>query len=80
MRMSKEAKEAIRERVARVSESLTLYKDGDVLDIPVRDILVDLRHYCDAYKLDFTNEDRIAYSHYSAELADLLGCHLDSDD
>jgi hypothetical protein len=34
----------------------------------VRDLLSDLRHYCDCYAVDFGNEDRIAHSNYLAEL------------
>jgi hypothetical protein len=39
-------------------------------EIAVRDILADLRHYCDTKELDFANEDRIAYDNYSEEAAD----------
>jgi hypothetical protein len=34
----------------------------------IRDLLSDLRHYCDCYGVDFSNEDRIAHDNYSAEL------------
>lgn len=34
----------------------------------VIDMLVDLRHLCDAYDYDFADLDRQAYQHYLAEI------------
>lgn len=36
-------------------------------DCLVRDMLSDLRHYCDSKGLDFAAEDRVAYGNYAAE-------------
>lgn len=33
----------------------------------VTDMLTDLRHLCDAKKIDFAARNRIAYTHYCAE-------------
>lgn len=36
-------------------------------DFMVRDLLADLRHFCQRQGLDFANEDRIAYDNYLSE-------------
>ncbi|MCA9307473.1 MAG: hypothetical protein KDA16_13135 [Phycisphaerales bacterium] len=36
----------------------------------VTDILADIRHWCDAYAVDFDNCNRIAADHHQAEVAD----------
>jgi hypothetical protein len=33
----------------------------------VTDMLIDLRHLCDAKNIDFADRDRIAYDHYCVE-------------
>ena len=33
----------------------------------LRDLLTDLRHYCDAYGLDYLQADRTAHDHYLTE-------------
>jgi hypothetical protein len=36
-------------------------------DDAMRDLLSDVRHYCDAHGIDFAQADRTAYDHYLAE-------------
>lgn len=54
-------------RVKRVKKLIKAgnYEDGKWA---VRDILADLRHYCDSEGIDFADEDRVAYDSYSHEL------------
>ena len=37
------------------------------------ELFSDLRHYCDAHKLCFSELDRIAYAHYAVERAGEVG-------
>jgi len=55
-------------RVARITRTLKLFDEPG--EPGVIDLLADLRHYCDAHKLDFANLDRIAYGHYTAEVGE----------
>ncbi len=48
---------------------MTDYMDGP--DALVRDLLADLRHYCDAHNIDFADEDRVGYHNYIEELEEL---------
>lgn len=34
------------------------------------DMLADLRHYCDAHKLEFHRIDKMAYQHYTEEVVE----------
>ena len=52
--------------VEMASKALTDYMDGP--DALVRDLLADLRHYCDAHNIDFADEDRVGYHNYIEEL------------
>ena len=40
----------------------------DEKDTAVVDLLANLRRYCDHYRFDFSQLDRLAYQHYVAEL------------
>jgi len=51
----------VRDRIGRVINQ-------HYIENAVRDILTDLRHYCDAADIDYAEEDRIAYQNYLAEL------------
>ena len=57
----------IARRVRRIQKAMMAgnYIDDD--EVQVRDVLADLRHYCDALDIDFADEDRIAHDHYLAE-------------
>ena len=64
-------------RVARAHRAMHKYYENGTLrpkeyerQFAVRDLLADLRHYCDKYHLDFAGEDRSAYNHYLAEKGD----------
>lgn len=54
--------------VSRVTAALKDYDCCNDKATAVRDMLSDLRHFCDRYKIDFGEEDRIAYANYIAEL------------
>lgn len=45
-----------------------LHQYNDDKDNLVRDVLSDLRHYCDNRGLDFAQEDGVAHRNYLAEL------------
>ena len=53
----------------RAEVSLDLYIESGVSDeeSALRDLLTDLRHYCDREGLDFAAEDRQAYQGYVME-------------
>lgn len=55
---------------ARVRKVEKLIKAGDYEEgeVAVRDMLADLRHYCDANGIIFHEQDRIAHNHYTHEL------------
>jgi hypothetical protein len=46
---------------------LAAYEEAEIPTVIV-DLLADLRHLCDALKLDFGDLDRVAHGHYTAEL------------
>ena len=52
-------------RTARAERALEVYDDEEC---NVRDLLADLRHYCDARSIDFIDELRVATGNYQAEL------------
>jgi hypothetical protein len=66
---SKETRKENARRVRRAETALTDYlaDDGDPR-ISVRDLLADLRHYCDAHGINFGEEDRMAHYNYLAEI------------
>lgn len=39
-------------------------------EMELRDLLTDLRHYCDTHGIDFSKEDRIAHDNYLSEIED----------
>ena len=55
------------ERVKRIAPFLEKEYEGNV-----RDLLADLRHYCDAKHVDFDDEARIASEHYSVEFVESM--------
>lgn len=58
------------ERGKRAAVALKTYTNRqDGLDC-VRDLLTDLRHYCDTYGIDFGYEDDVAHDNYLSELKD----------
>lgn len=40
-------------------------------DTTVSDMLADLRHFCDVYRIDFTTVDNRGYEHYGEECREL---------
>lgn len=56
----------------RADAALNLYVNGleaaDDKGVAVRELLADLRHWCDRNGMDYADEDRRAYQHYLAEL------------
>lgn len=63
-------KTANRQRAARAKLALSDYIDEDPNAEPsqfVTDLLCDLRHYCDAMRIDFADCDSMGDMHYSEE-------------
>ena len=58
-------------RVKRIRKAIKGY-DGEFHDLRanVVDVLVDLRHLCDAKGIDFEKADSLALNHYVLENAD----------
>ena len=58
------------ERAHRAAVAVKAYKaiKGVDPDCLVRDLLSDLRHFCDRNRLDFGKENAIAADHYYAEI------------
>ena len=57
-----------KECAARAAEALYLYIEAGDEECAVRDLLADLRHYCDMHGISFGDEDRCAYRNYVEEL------------
>ena len=57
-----------RMHVVTAEEALKAVYD-DVSEKAIADLLADLRHLCDARRLDFAKLDRRAYRSYDAEMA-----------
>jgi hypothetical protein len=61
-------------RVRAIARSIrTMYhwpapQSRDGSSTGIIDLLADIRHYCDAYELDFGKLDKTAYRHYTAEV------------
>ncbi len=57
-------------RMDKIEAALEVLFDLEEADpcAAVTDILTDLRHYCDRHELDLGELDRLAHSHYLAEL------------
>ena len=55
-------------RAKRAMKAVKFYVEDK--DPNVRDILSDLRHYCDTHHIDFDDEDRVAYDNYVSETHD----------
>lgn len=68
--MSPEKKQIIVNNTRRTKRVERLIKAGNYEAgyTAVRDMLADLRHYCDANDINFADEDRAAYQHYLHEL------------
>jgi hypothetical protein len=59
------------ERAERAFRALTRHLDyEDDKATAVRDLLSDLRHFCDEQAIDYAEQDRIAYDNYRAEAND----------
>ncbi len=59
-------------RAQRIAQALQYYRvvglrDESDMETVITDCLVDLRHLCDALKLDFGKVDRLAYRNYLEE-------------
>ena len=52
-------------RLEHAACALVQYDGSD--EEVLTDLLVDLRHWCDAHELDFAKADRVAYLDYLAE-------------
>jgi hypothetical protein len=60
-------------RVTRAERTLRLYLKGGIPPaLAVRDILSDLRHYCDAYGVNYSKEDEIACRNYMGQVLELI--------
>lgn len=53
--------------VIRIEGSASKYDCPDEPDTVVKDMLADLRHYCDEHNLDFAELDKKAYAYYCDE-------------
>jgi hypothetical protein len=54
--------------VSSIDEAASRYDCPDEPDTVVKDILADLRHYCDEHDLDFAELDKKAYAYYLDEV------------
>jgi hypothetical protein len=60
-------------RVIRAEHALRLYLKGEQRPtVAVRDILSDLRHYCDAYGIQYLKQDEIADRNYAGQVLELI--------
>jgi hypothetical protein len=60
-------------RVIRAEHALHLYlKDGQRPAVAIHDILSDLRHYCDAYGINYLKQDEIANRNYAGQVLELI--------
>lgn len=61
-----------RNRAANAERALRLYMNsGHDIAIVIRNLLSDLRHYCDARNVNFVEQDGIAARNYVAEVLEL---------
>lgn len=71
--MSAQMKTKNKKRVKRAHIALKGYYEKDwkvcvdCREQAVSDLLADLRHYCDRWKLNFHSGDRRAHNHYTEE-------------
>ena len=59
------------ERAGRVKDILLQFYDeagGDETNLT--DLLADIRHFCDLYAVEFAEADRMAHTHYTAEVVE----------
>lgn len=60
------------ERAARLmdiyAQRMGYLTSQEKYEVGVRDLLADLRHYCDEHGIQFHVEDRAAYQNYAAEV------------
>jgi hypothetical protein len=60
-------------RVTRAEYALRLYlRGGHRPSLAVRDMLSDLRHYCDAYGVSYLKQDEIACRNYAGQVLELI--------
>jgi len=55
-------------KIQECADEFYLSSDNDPATI-VRDMLADLRHYCDEHRLCLGDLDRVAHEYYQEELA-----------
>ena len=70
-----------KDRVKRVAAALKTYRGADNISDKnemVRDLLSDLRHYCDYYKIEFHVEDQTAYENYICEVDESRGLRCEN--
>ncbi len=60
-------------RVKRCEDALRLYNDDWDAETNLIDFLADARHWCDQHALSYAQLDRLAHSHYLAEVNDSKG-------
>ena len=71
--MSNSMKSEVRSRVKRVARLMAQYiaetgaPDDEETETVVADFVADLRHYCDAMKIDFHGACERSYGHYVEE-------------
>lgn len=56
-----------RHRVKRIRQTINAHYDVFDNAASVIDLLADIRHFCNAKRLEFHTLERIAHSHYAAE-------------
>jgi len=68
------AEQPILANCIRIKRAILAGYDSEYeMPMPVVDVLIDLRHLCDAMDLDFADCDRVAYDHYIEELEEQRG-------
>tara|TARA_R110002074_G_scaffold267487_2_gene439711 strand:- start:1317 stop:1523 length:207 start_codon:yes stop_codon:yes gene_type:complete len=56
-----------KDRAEKIQRLLGLQDDGKAEYARVADVICDLRHYCDLYKIDWQDEKSMANDFYDAE-------------
>lgn len=60
-------------RVTRAERALRFYLKGEHDPaIAVREMISDLRHYCDAYGVSYLKQDEIAHRNYAGQVLELI--------
>ncbi len=55
------------DRIDRAEAAVNGYTGGQPYEINLRDLLTDLRHWCDLHDIDFDAADRMAKNHYELD-------------